>query len=107
MSWLSDIFGSGVKKALKDGGVIIDLRSAYEYDQGHIPRALNIPFDRIRSSINRIRGLERPLILCCSSGGHCREAADILRQAGIREVHIGGNWQSLWQIVRKERYLHP
>ena len=101
MSWLSDIFGNGIKKALQTDGVIIDLRTAYEFDQGHIPKAINIPIDRIRASIGRVRDLKKPVILCCSTGSHCREAADILRQAGIGEVHIGGSWQSLWQVLRK------
>lgn len=101
MSWLSDIFGgSRIKQALREGGVIVDLRTAYEYDQGHIPRSLNIPIDRIRANIDRIKGLGKPVILCCSSGGHCREAASILREAGVPSVVNGGNWESLWRMIR-------
>ncbi|WP_431211992.1 hypothetical protein ACQ86N_40455 [Puia sp. P3] len=46
MSWLSNFFGGGgggvfgaggVKEALRRGAVIIDLRTAYEYDQGISP----------------------------------------------------------------------
>ena len=100
MSWLSDIFGggTGIKQALREGAVVIDLRTAYEFDQGHVPRALNIPVDRIRANIDRIRGLKKPVILCCSSGSHCWEAADILRDAGITRVINGGDWQS---VLRK------
>ncbi len=102
MSWLSDIFGGGsVGQALKEGAVIIDLRTAYDYDQGHIPRSLNIPADRIRANIGRIRDLRKPIILCCSTGSHCREAADILRQAGIPKVINGGSWQSVLRKVQK------
>lgn len=101
MSWLSDIFGgSRIKQALRDGGVIVDLRTAYEYDQGHIPRSLNIPIDRIRANIDRIKGLGKPVILCCSGGGHCWEAASILREAGITRVVNGGSWESLWRMIR-------
>jgi rhodanese-related sulfurtransferase len=101
MSWLSDIFGGGkIKQALGEGAVIIDLRTAYEYDQGHIPRSLNIPIDRIRANIGRIRDLNKPVILCCSAGAHCREAAEILRDAGINRVYNGGSWQSLLRVVR-------
>jgi phage shock protein E len=102
MSWLSDIFGGGgkIRQALRDGAVIIDLRTAYEFDQGHIPRALNIPIDRIRANITRIRDLNKPVILCCSSGTHCWEASEILRNAGITGVHNGGSWQSLLRQLR-------
>ena len=100
MSWLSDIFGGGggIRQAMREGAVVIDLRTAYEYDQGHVPRSLNIPIDRIRANIDRIRGLNKPVILCCSSGSHCWEAAGILRDAGITRVINGGNWQS---VLRK------
>ena len=96
MSWLSNLFGDGaIKQAIRQGAVIIDLRTAYEFDQGHIPHALNIPVDRIKANIQRIKSFRKPVILCCSSGNHCWEAADILRSAGIEQVINGGNWQSL------------
>ena len=96
MSWLSNIFGgAGIRQALQNGAVVIDLRTAYEYDQGHVPRSLNIPIDRIRANIDRIRGLNKPVILCCATGSHCWEAAGILRDAGIPQVINGGDWQSL------------
>lgn len=104
MSWLSEIFsGSGgpVREALREGAVILDLRTAYEYDQGHIPRSLNIPIDRIRANIERVRELKKPVILCCSNGIHCLEAAEILRKAGISRVINGGSWQSVLRKVNR------
>src|SRR5258708_5915580 len=102
MSWLSDIFGGGgIKQALREGAVVIDLRTAYEYDQGHVPRSLNIPIDRIKANIGRIRELNKPVILCCATGSHCWEAADILRDAGIRRVINGGDWRSGLRKISK------
>lgn len=103
MSWLSDIFGVGskVKQALQDGAVVIDLRTAYEYDQGHVPRSLNIPIDRIRANIDRIRDLKKPVILCCATGSHCWEAADILKNAGVQRVINGGDWRSVLRKMGK------
>jgi phage shock protein E len=102
MSWLSDIFGGGgIREAFNDGAVVIDLRTAYEFDQGHVPKALNIPIDRIRANIDRIRDLDKPVILCCGNGNHCWEAANILREAGIHRVINGGDWRSVLRKVRK------
>jgi len=100
MSWFSNIFGGGgdIRQALQAGAVVIDLRTAYEYDQGHVPRSLNIPIDRVKANIDRIRDLKKPVILCCASGSHCWEAAEILRGAGISRVINGGDWQS---VLRK------
>ena len=103
MSWLSDIFGGGdrIRQALRDGAVVIDLRTAYEYDQGHVPRSLNIPIDRIRANIGRIEDLRKPVILCCGTGSHCWEAASILQEAGITRVINGGDWQSVLRKMGK------
>ncbi|HTR28139.1 MAG TPA: rhodanese-like domain-containing protein [Puia sp.] len=98
MSWFTDLFGGGgggIREALQQGAVIIDLRTAYEYDQGHIPRSLNIPADRIKANIDRIRDLRKPVILCCGPAGGCWEAMDALRSAGLPKVINGGEWQSL------------
>lgn len=103
MSWFSDIFGGGggeIRQAVRDGGVIVDLRTAYEYDQGHIPGALNIPLDRLRSNIPRLQDLGKPVILCCAGGGHCWEGVSILREAGLPRVINGGDWQSLWRKLQ-------
>jgi phage shock protein E len=103
MSWLSEIFGGGgqIRQALREGGVIIDLRTPYEFDQGHIPYALNIPADRVKANIGRIRTLNKPVVLCCGTGAHCLEAAAILREAGLTRVHNGGSWQSLLRLAQK------
>jgi phage shock protein E len=102
MSWLSDIFGGGgkIKQALRDGAVVIDLRTAYEFDQGHVPRALNIPIDRIRANIGRIEDLRKPVILCCATGDHCWEATNILLEAGITRVINGGDWRSVLRAMK-------
>jgi phage shock protein E len=103
MSWLSDLFGSGggIREALQQGAVIIDLRTAYEYDQGHIPRSLNIPADRIKANIDRIRDLRKPVILCSGPSGGAWEAIEVLRNAGLTIVVNGGDWQSLLRKIRK------
>jgi rhodanese-related sulfurtransferase len=105
MSWLSMLFGGNekIKEALRQGGAIIDLRTAQEFDQGHIPGAHNIPVDRVRANLDRIRGLNRPLILCCASGDHCYEAMEFLRQAGIQQVIAGGRWESVLKLKQTAR----
>lgn len=102
MSWLSDIFGGGgdFRQAVRRGAVIVDLRTAYEYDQGHIPKSLNIPLDRLRGNIDRLRDLGKPVILCCAGGGQCWEGASILREAGLSRVINGGSWQSVLRKVQ-------
>lgn len=89
-----------VRKALANGAVVIDVRTANEYDRGRIPGSLNIPVDRIRVSIGRIRELGRPIVLCCSGGDRSSKAFAILKENGIRDVYNGGNWVSVMKMIR-------
>ena len=53
---------------LKDGAVIVDVRSPQEYAQGAIPGSENIPLGSIPSRMKQIKSLEVPVICVCASG---------------------------------------
>ena len=90
---------SSLKKALRQGAVIIDVRSASEYDRGRIPGSLNIPVDRIGVSVPRIKNLGKPIICVCASGHRSRIAADTLKRAGLKAVHNGGSWERIMRLI--------
>jgi phage shock protein E len=96
------LFGKNkIKEAIKSGAVIIDVRTPHEYDNGRIPRSINIPVDRIAASIERIRSIKKPIVLCCNSGTRSNQAKDILKSAGLQEVYNGGSWESVLKIINK------
>ncbi|MBI3137321.1 MAG: rhodanese-like domain-containing protein [Sphingobacteriales bacterium] len=99
MGFFSFLGTGTVKKALKQGAVIIDVRTANEYDRGRIPGSLNIPVDRIAISAERIRHLNKPVVLCCASGHRSRIAMNTLKQKGLKEVYNGGNWEKVLRIL--------
>lgn len=86
---------NGLKKALQQEAVIIDVRTVNEYDQGRIKGSVNIPLDRIPASVERIRQMKKPIICCCNSGARSRKAISILKANGIHGVLNGGNWMKL------------
>ena len=92
---------SSVKDALQKGAIIIDVRHVNEYDQGRVPESINIPLNMISFNIERIKGMERPVVLCCASGNRSGQAARILKSNGIKEVHNGGSWMSVLKIVKE------
>ncbi len=95
------LFGFGknkIKEALRNGAVIIDVRTPHEYDQGKVPGSVNIPVDRIATNIARIKGMNNTIILCCESGMRSRTARQILRSNGLIEVLNGGSWRSVLKI---------
>lgn len=90
---------SKIKTALRNGAVIIDLRSPREFDEGHIPEAINIPVDRIPINAARIKAMDRPVILCGHSGS-LGNARDYLLNHGVKEVYNGGSWVKVLNLVR-------
>lgn len=96
---LLSMFGFGDKsESIKDfmdkGAVIIDVRTAGEFKEGHIKGSKNIPLDTIASKVQEIKKLNKPVIACCRSGMRSAQATSILKQNGI-EVINGGGWESL------------
>jgi phage shock protein E len=97
---LFSFLGNGtLKKALRQEAMIIDVRSASEYDRGHVPGSLNIPVDRIGVSVPRIKNLGKPVICVCASGHRSRIATNALKQAGMKDVHNGGSWERVMGLI--------
>jgi rhodanese-related sulfurtransferase len=100
---LLSIFGFGknkIKEALRNGAVVIDVRTPREFDEGHIPQSLNIPVDRISASAQRIKGMNKPVIFCCVSGMRSSNAVSAMKQNGLKEVYNGGSWQSVLRLIK-------
>jgi phage shock protein E len=94
-------FGFGkskIKDALKKGAAIIDVRTAHEYDRGKVPGSVNIPLDRISVSIERIKEMKKPVIVCCESGVRSGSAKKMLIAAGIEDVYNGGSWETVLKL---------
>lgn len=98
------IFGFGknkVKEAIRKGAVIIDVRTAAEYDRGKVASSINIPLDRIQINIGRIKEIKKPIVLCCASGARSGMAKQLLISSGIGEVYNGGSWESVAKICNQ------
>ena len=83
-----------MQELIHAGAMIVDVRTGSEYQAGHIQGSINIPLDRIRGEIEKIRGLNKPVITVCRSGTRSSIASNILKTAGI-EAYNGGAWTNL------------
>ncbi len=92
--------GNNIKGALRKGAVVIDVRTAYEFDQGKVPGSINIPVDRISINATRIKQMNKPIIFCCVSGERSGTAVKIMKQKGLKEVYNGGNWESVLKTMK-------
>jgi rhodanese-related sulfurtransferase len=94
------ITGAALHAQLESGKapVVIDVRTPAEYAAGHIPGAVNIPFDQVAK---RISDVDAPngVALYCMIGPRARKGESALLAMGYEEVfHIEGGF-SAWQTA--------
>jgi phage shock protein E len=96
---LKQLFGIGTKtdyaQLVKEGAIIIDVRSKGEFTGGHIKGSINIPVDQLRNNFNKLKDKNKPIITCCASGMRSASARSLLKSNGYVQVHNGGGWSSL------------
>lgn len=78
---------------VKEGAVVVDVRSPGEFASGSRPGSLNIPLGEISRRAKEL-DKEKPVILCCASGARSGAAAGILKSLGFRNVVNAGPWQN-------------
>lgn len=79
------------QQPLPSGCVVIDVRSAGEYAQGHIEGALNLPAETIEHAIRKtVPDPLTPIVLYCRSGMRSGHAHGVLARLGYKAVHNGG-----------------
>jgi rhodanese-related sulfurtransferase len=75
-------------RALVAQGVrVVDVRTAAEFDAGHVPGAINIPFDEMGRRAGEIGPKETPVLLYCRSGRRSGVAAETLRGLGFEKLY--------------------
>jgi phage shock protein E len=99
MNAIKKLFGIGpatdFAQLVKQGAVIIDVRSKGEYAGGHIRGSLNIPLDQLNNNLNKLKNKNSAIITCCASGMRSSSAKSLLISRGYTAVYNGGGWSSL------------
>jgi rhodanese-related sulfurtransferase len=74
--------------------LVLDVRSTAEFDEGHIPGAINIPYDSIGERIAELGPAgERDVVVYCRSGRRATIALETLKGAGFsRLFHLEGDY---------------
>jgi hydroxyacylglutathione hydrolase len=76
--------------------VVIDVRQASEYADGHVPGAWHIAAG---SLLDRLDDLprDRPIVMMCASGYRSSVAASLLRRSGFRDVAWVASGLPAWE----------
>lgn len=68
---------------------VVDVRSRLEFDAGHVPGALHMPFWTVLFSAGRIPANRvDPVVVYCGHGPRARIAAAALRLRGFKDVRF-------------------
>jgi rhodanese-related sulfurtransferase len=50
----------------KHDAVIVDVRAAQAFEQGHIPGSRSIPYDEVGKHVEELKALKKPIVLYCA-----------------------------------------
>ena len=78
---------------------LVDVRTPEEFTAGHIPGAINIPVDELRSRLNELPQ-DRGIAAYCQVGQRGYLATRLLLQKGFEAVNVGGGYKTY-------RLFHP
>ncbi len=96
LAFLKELFApkADIGTLIKDGAVIVDVRTAAEFNTGHLEGSKNIPLDMVKKEAASLKKLNKPIVLVCRSGTRSGLAKSILSTAGV-EAYNGGAWSSV------------
>jgi phage shock protein E len=96
------------RQLLDGGGIVVDVRSEAEFRDGHLPRAINIPLDRLGREVDRrYPDKDRVILLHCLSGGRSGIGKGVLKRQGYRQVYNLGSFRRAEQILAGQPAARP
>jgi rhodanese-related sulfurtransferase len=81
------VSGATAKSLVASGARVVDVRSAGEFASGHVPGAINIPYDELPGRASEIGPPSTPVVVYCASGSRSGVAARKLGKAGYTKVY--------------------
>jgi rhodanese-related sulfurtransferase len=72
--------------------LVLDVRTSKEFQSGHVPGAVHIPFDEIGSRMSELDSAKSgDVVVYCQSGRRAGMAEAELRAAGFSVLHLSGD----------------
>jgi phage shock protein E len=100
---IGQISAKDAQAHLKQGALLIDVRSPGEFSSGHLPGAINIPLDQVGVALpKRVTDKSQVLLLHCLSGTRSGIARMKLKRLGYAKVFNLGSLARARKIVGTE-----
>jgi phage shock protein E len=89
------------RRLLREGALVIDVRSPAEFNSRHLPGAINMPLGELRAEITRqVPDKDKVLLLHCLSGTRSGMAKQQLKQMGYAKAFNLGPYGRAEDILR-------
>jgi len=85
---IEEVLPTAVPGLMAEGWQVLDVRYEEEFEDGHIPGALNLPLPELRARIDSQLDKASAYISVCLSGKRSAVAAFLLKQRGYRVVSM-------------------
>ena len=79
--------GATAKSLAAGGAKVVDVRTAEEFASGHVPGAINIPYDEIARRASEIGPPSTQVVLYCRTGRRSAIAVEALQRAGYDKLY--------------------
>jgi rhodanese-related sulfurtransferase len=92
---LGQISSEKARALVKEGALLLDVRSPGEFATGHVDGAKNIPVNELGAKAKALGPKDKPIILYCASGTRSAMARGMLKAQGFTQVfNLGamGRW---------------
>lgn len=80
---------------------LIDIREPYEYENGHLPNAKNIPMNKVLEDTDKFLNKDEEYYIICQSGGRSSKTCSKLMEKGFNIVNVLGGTGSYRGQLKK------
>jgi len=100
MKRAGQISAKEAQEYLRNGAMIIDVRSLNEFESGHIIQAQHMPLDRVEMLVSAsVKDKNKVLLLHCSTGVRSNMAKKKLEALGYKNVFNLGSYERAGKII--------
>jgi len=92
----STITSADARAQVDSGALLLDVRTAEEFQGGHIEGAVNIPVGELEGRLAELPAPDQPIVVYCRSGQRSGNARTMLVKRGFSQVHNLGP-MSAWK----------
>ena len=82
----TDVEASDIEKLVKNKEFLLDVREEYEYQDGHIKGAINLPLREILEKKDTLPK-DKDIYVYCRSGHRSADAVNFLKSLGFEKIH--------------------